>query len=237
MKYFKFRSCNEQNFNALEKQSIYFSPLYNLNDVFEGRYVIDEKITDRFDKKLERRLICCFSKGDEKFIHDNHYMWTHYADEHKGFCIEYNDRILNGFKQYKTADNNIQENVWMSIKYTDSYSEPIQQGDNLDIKLADLISHKNISFEHENEIRLVLHTTDPMDNMRSVKGCINAIYLGCRISVENKLKLIYLASKLNVKCYQMCLGSASYVLDKFLININYSDLRMVDPKTCQLISL
>ena len=29
-------------------------------------------------------------------------MWTHYADEHKGFCIEYNAHILDGFKQYNS---------------------------------------------------------------------------------------------------------------------------------------
>ena len=190
--FYKFRSCNELNFEGLEKESIYFSPLNKLNDIFEGRYDIDEKISDEFIGKLSRRLVCCLAKGDESIIHNNHYMWTHYADEHKGFCIEYNAHVLNGFKPYSLRDNYIQQNVWMPIKYTDSYAESIRVGDNLDVKLADLIRHKNTSFEHEQEIRLVLHAIDPTDNKREVKKSINAIYLGCKISVENKMKLILL---------------------------------------------
>lgn len=235
MRIYKFRSCNEQNFEGLKNESIYFSHLNQLNDIFEGRYEIDDKITDRFTEKLGRRLVCCLSRGDESIIHNNHYMWTHYADEHKGFCIEYNAHILDGFKQYNSKNNNIQENVWMPIEYTDSYMDPIQQGDNLDIKLADLISHKNICFEYEKEIRLVLHTTNSTDNKREVNGSVNAIYLGCRISVENKMKLIYLASKLKIVCYQMYMGSSSYTLEKIPININFSDLCMVNSQTCQLI--
>ena len=232
MRIFKFRSCNELNFKGLENETIYFSQLNKLNDIFEGRYEIDEKITDKFDQKLGRRLVCCLSTGDESFIYNNHHMWTHYADAHKGFCIEYNEHIFNGFKQY---DNNIQQNVWMPIKYTDSYTEPINVGDDLDVKLVDLISHKNISFEHEKEIRLVLHTTNPYDNKRVVKGSIKAVYLGCRISIEDKMRLIYLASKLEIACYQMYIGNSSYTLKAIPINIKFSDLCMVNPQTCQLI--
>ena len=233
--FYKFRSCNELNFEGLEKESIYFSPLNKLNDIFEGRYDIDEKISDEFIGKLSRRLVCCLAKGDESIIHNNHYMWTHYADEHKGFCIEYNAHVLNGFKPYSLRDNYIQQNVWMPIKYTDSYTEPINVGDDLDVKLVDLISHKNISFEHEKEIRLVLHTTNPYDNKRVVKGSIKAVYLGCRISIEDKMRLIYLASKLEIACYQMYIGNSSYTLKAIPINIKFSDLCMVNPQTCQLI--
>lgn len=235
MNIFKFRKCNDLNFEGLQNETIYFSQLKKLNDIFEGRYEIDEKITDSFDEKLGRRSVCCLSAGDKSIIYNNHLMWTHYADEHKGFCIEYDAHIFDGFKQYDSKNNNIQENVWMPIKYTESYAEPIKEGDNLDIKLADLISHKHISFKHEKEIRLVVHTTDSSDNKREVKGCVKAIYLGCRISIEDKMRLIYLASKLKIACYQMYMGNSSYTLKTIPINIKFSDLCMVNPQTCQLI--
>ena len=56
--------------------------------------------------------------GDSNFIKDNHLMWTHYAEEHKGFCIEYNDNILSGFKDYELV-RNIQENIWVRMYYNE----------------------------------------------------------------------------------------------------------------------
>lgn len=74
MNIFKFRECNDLNFEALQNETIYFSQLNKLNDIFEGRYEIDEKITDSFDEKLGRRLVCCLSVGDKSIIYNNHHM-------------------------------------------------------------------------------------------------------------------------------------------------------------------
>lgn len=67
MRIYKFRSCNEQNFEGLKNESIYFSLLNQLNDIFEGRYEIDDKITDRFDEKLGRRLGAVY-QGETKAL-------------------------------------------------------------------------------------------------------------------------------------------------------------------------
>lgn len=49
------------------------------------------------------------------------------------------------------------------------------------------------------------------------------------------MRLIYLASKLKIACYQMYMGNSSYTLKTIPINIKFSDLCMVNPQTCQLI--
>ena len=68
-------------------------------------------------------------------------MWTHYADGHKGFCIEYNEYILDNFKAYDLVQD-IQYNVWMKVVYTDVHVDTIEQRDNHKKRIADIIRHK-----------------------------------------------------------------------------------------------
>lgn len=133
MQYYKFRSCKEEyNFQSLENQSVYFAPFDSLNDPFEGKYEIGyfknphpEVTEESIKQRLNRRLIYSMCKGNEQFVLGNNLMWVHYADEHKGFCIEYSDKILQDFTQFKSKDLNIQTNLWMDVNYDGSRIEPI----------------------------------------------------------------------------------------------------------------
>ena len=88
-----------------------------------------------------------------------------------------------------------------------------------------------------NEVRLIWHKSNQETNYgQDVAASIKAIYLGFRISMQNKITLISIADELKVPCYQMSLVNSSYVLEKHLITVKYRDLCMVDPGTCQLIN-
>ena len=211
--YYKFRLCNENNFLALENMSVYFSSFSDLNDPFEGTFSQRKDLGDNLYGKISRRLISCFSKGDTDFVKTSHLLWTFYADAHKGFCIEYNDQVLEGYKTYEDVKN-IQENVWMEISYTHAFQDPIDYGDDVERCIADVIKHKSKDYEFENEVRLVNHTSKPGGRCMAVpKNSINAIYLGCRISLENKQRLMGIANLIGVPCYQMSMDNATYILD------------------------
>ena len=236
MSYYKFRKCDKYSFESIENQTIYFATLHNLNDLFEGICSIREDVSKEVVDKLNRRFIYCISEGDDSFIKNNHYMWTHYADNFKGFCIEYNDCIFDGFQDYNIVGDT-QSNVWMRVIYTDSCTDAIDNADNIEQRIGNKICYKKRDFERENEIRLVLHDTKEHIHSRHIKSAIKAIYLGCRISIDDKMKLIGIATKLKIPCYQMCLANASYTLEAHRINVNYEDLCFVDPNTCQLIDV
>lgn len=218
MSYYKFRKCDEYSFEALANQTIYFANLHNLNDLFETMCPIGEDMSKEVVDKLNRRFVYCVSEGDESFIKNNHYMWIHYADGFKGFCIEYNDRIFDGFKDYNTVGHT-QENVWMKVIYTDSCTDAIEKADNIEKRIGNIICYKKDEFKNENEVRLVLHDTTNHVHIRPIHSAIKAIYLGCKISIDDKMKLIGIAAQLNIPCYQMSLANASYTLEAHRINI------------------
>lgn len=83
---------------------------------------------------------------------------------------------------------------------------------------------------------MVLHTATPEQRFKDVSGCITAVYLGCRIPLLDKLRLVYIAHKLGIKCYQTAISSSSYELEKHEIITDNCDLKMVDSRTCRLIN-
>lgn len=240
--FYKFKSTKIANDYESLIRDIYFAPLHILNDPFEGKFSLNQSNSNQereVSNRLSRRLVCCLSGNSDNphFIEDNHLMWTHYADQHRGICIEYDESILNGFSHY-TKVKNIQQDVWGEIKYVGSMHDSITNGDDLDRGCADILFSKHFHFKGENEIRIVRHVTlndiNETHQIKNVVSSIKAIYLGVRISDEDKLAIINLAKKLNVKCYQMSLKSCSYELQYDVITED--NLRYVDPITCRLIN-
>lgn len=202
MSFYKFRGCNDLSLSMLRHQEIYFASLDELNDPFEGQFHIAPMIGDDFQQKLDHRRVYCVAKGDRSFVENGELMWTHYADSHCGFCIEYNESLLDGFKEYvEPAD--IQQNVWLKANYSLSATESMIISDNGDKVLADVLRTKKRDYSYEKEVRLILHTVDPLDSIRSVNGAISAIYLGCRMDEVKMGRLKRIAEMLGVPCYKV----------------------------------
>ena len=240
-KFYKFRKCDDRYFESLRKGTIYFSSLQDLNDPFEGKFSLGETCVidanNRLRNKMNRRLVFSMAEdfGNENFVKDNHLMWTHYADQHRGFCIEYNENILFGFQDYELVKN-VQENIWVRMHYSGEMTDEISMFEDLEVKVADILRNKNIAFEYENEVRLIRHTLDLNDKLKNVSDSVSAIYLGCRISCEDKMKLLSICCELGVKCFQMSLEQSSYSLRCDEILFDKFELREVDPITCRLIN-
>lgn len=202
MSYYKFRGCNDLSLSMLRHQEIYFASLDELNDPFEGQFQIDDKVGDSFEQRLNHRRVYCVAHGDRSFVENAELMWTHYADGHCGFCIEYNESLLDGFKEYKKPAD-FQQNVWMKVHYSPSATEKIFEYTNSDEAAADVLRTKKPDYVHENEVRLVIHTNDALDSVRSVKGAVSAIYLGCRMDEVKMGRLKRIAEMLGVPCYKV----------------------------------
>ena len=121
MRYFKFRTCNNDNFRALENYKIYASLLSDFNDPFEGDTWEDTETDisirtynqgERQELKISlnnRSYYCISASNNDEILCDNIQMWSHYADSHKGFCIEYdlNKLIDKGTELVKYISTNI----------------------------------------------------------------------------------------------------------------------------------
>lgn len=108
-KLLKFRYINKYLIESLVSSSLYFASPETLNDPFDCQCDIEKSLMkaidetdsqkkdlllrvkkDRIIKSIETLTkpsgICCFS--DPKIL-KNTLMWAHYADSHKGLCVQY----------------------------------------------------------------------------------------------------------------------------------------------------
>lgn len=98
MKVYKYFSLNEYTLESFVKNYLWFSKPRFFNDPFDcnlevlNNYntfvneisILGADAKDIIINNTREFGICCFSQTD-----DNIHMWAHYADGHKGICIEY----------------------------------------------------------------------------------------------------------------------------------------------------
>lgn len=139
------------------------------------------------EDKRDKLGILCLTQDKENLL-----MWAHYADEHKGVCLEFDImKDLHTFCFPKKVD------------YSDDYLE-IDFFNNPS-SVTDVIFHKSKVWEYEKEYRVVEidfpNMTKPL-NPQALTG----IYFGCRCSEHNINKIKEMA-KTNgfehVKFYKM----------------------------------
>lgn len=108
---FKYRAFNKSSIELLVNRELWFANPETLNDPFECQMIMSEMLDsiwrhhevseiDQADiKKLlsesvDKLGICSFSQ-----VRQNQLMWSHYADEHKGFCIGFSENALKKYMQ------------------------------------------------------------------------------------------------------------------------------------------
>ena len=219
MKFYKFRSCNEDSFAAFWNNQIYASRMEDFNDPFEGwcweddradlleKQEMKEQVMEARRRFGRRAFYCVCSSNEEDFVCKNLYMWAHYANSHRGFCIEYNDGLLKGLMK------DGRENSYVAMKYSDERPDsPSYCGkcDN-DKYMLDLLRTKSSDWEKENEIRLIFKDA----GLKKIdKEVISAIYLGCCILNNDRWILEGMAREKGIACYKMEMDKQYYRLEK-----------------------
>ncbi|SIQ57206.1 Protein of unknown function [Bacillus cereus] len=151
-------------------------------------------------------LISCFSE-----VNDSILMWSHYATNHTGFCIEYN------FK--KVGIENPLTRLLQPVIYKDEMfdiagyfleaRENIGRFNNLIGTYAAII--KSTEWSYEKEWRLAFTLGNGEGFSRSLFRP-ESIYLGAKISNEDKEKLIEIAKKKRISVFQMKMKNNEFKL-------------------------
>lgn len=159
MHYYKFRSLQNLRFflDIIVNERLYAAKYDELNDPMEGAYMIDvqhQNIIKALKNKKENIRICSLSQNYTHTL-----LWSHYADGHKGCCIEVSGRN--------------QREVPTLIQYTDdlpyfrNYVSP-----------KELLSHKSRLWIYEDEVRFFRKTQYFNVN-------IHQIIFGQKVSAED----------------------------------------------------
>lgn len=146
-------------------------------------------------------LISCLSERNDSIL-----MWSHYADSHKGFCLEYDFKNL-------PLNHDIRTKLYPVI-YSNHIANP---------KVKDKIQiffSKSIEWNYEKEWRIIKENKNNKNGENYSVPSPKAIYLGSKVdkSSQKVKKIIELAHKKNIIVYQMQIDCNEYKLNAIPFN-------------------
>lgn len=108
---YKYRGINEHTKRIFTHSELFFSSVESLNDPFDGQLSPSDYVdglnsdiagilreSDKFIQyaaSAKRKGVLSMSKRSDSIP-----MWTHYADEHRGICLGFNESLGDNFAPY-----------------------------------------------------------------------------------------------------------------------------------------
>lgn len=151
---------------------------------------VQSRWSEIIDETNRNLRICSFSLTNNSLL-----LWSHYSDEHKGICIEYDFRDhdkIRPFIQPVIYSHKIHK-IGLFEEYT-----------TMNMIASSLIKSKDWEYEQEWRLTIFKQKEKFPQKMKTPKP--KAIYLGTRFSVNNeilKTQLISLAKDNNIPVFQM----------------------------------
>lgn len=225
------KSIFERNVNTIANNQIYLPTKDELNDPTEGFY--DDA---SFIKLLETlkgyssEVKKQYYKLSDKFKNigvyslsknnDNELLWAYYASGHTGFAIEYDIDILK---------ESLNHNAYFQLVFDldVDYVERIPQVDisllhdkNPNLMLKTFLGSKSLSWEHEDEYRLIFDGNGLFDiDYRAITG----IYFGYRMHEDEEDFIMDKLKGRRLNYYKMELIDHSYKFKPKRIKDKYMD--------------
>lgn len=195
--------------------------IYNeFSDTVEkGKTKFNDEISKVVNEIKKSLLVCCYSKRNDSIL-----MWSHYAESHKGICIEFNPYDDNDFKEVSYSKKRIKfdmKNITSIVLAYDYLGEKVNPKNKIVMKsIMKSFLTKSEDWKYEEEVRSIYSTNDnsgrvTFENNKYLvnPGDIVAIYVGCKMSKENENKVRELAKTIPV--YRMVESETEYkVLEK-----------------------
>ena len=178
----------------------------------ENATKMDEDLA-KANKEMGQSIDNMFRVGCLCTDYKNRLMWSHYADGHKGFCIEYDfscdSKMLSELLILPVIYSNERPKFpWNVALAKDKESEEVK---NVGARtmIRSLLT-KDEAWSYEDEWRIISLASSGTDNIRMPP--VSCIYIGALCSQDNSKKLVELANNLNVPIKQMVVNRGEYKL-------------------------
>jgi len=165
------------------------------NDIAENNI---RKLAAKIHKNRDNTGILSLSQTCESIL-----MWSHYAAEHRGICIEFAVPISDSLHEVKYSPD--------VPHYTLHDIIVNRNADNLLL----LFTTKHEHWSYEKEIRIIL---DRGDILHDVPGPISSIIFGLRTTPDDESLVRKVASQVNGVRFGKCCKAS----DKFAVRIEYA---------------
>jgi hypothetical protein len=122
--------------------------------------------------------LCSFSQNC-----NNNLMWSHYAGNHSGICVEYLEDLTSHFK------TNSSFFAATSVQYSEC-PPSIDIFENNASKIFKMIFNKQSEWKYEQEYRIVILSNNEFDKIPIDRKFIKAIYVGSNASDEITKRIV-----------------------------------------------
>ena len=221
---YQYRRPDYYSIRNLETQKIHLSSNGSLNDIYEGLPSGSSKDYEKETvlKLYDLALVSCFTE-----THNNQLMWSHYADSHKGFCVQYDLKLLQDepfqiLKHTFPVMYSRARKIFKNLEKLKDQLQELREAIEKDCIVDDLTDfdnvlpifiNKSLDWEYESEWRIVYtkkHIYDFYDILQSDEysllklgnipfSCISGVYIGVRTEKEIKDNIIEICDRLSKK--------------------------------------
>lgn len=236
MKAYKYRSGNEFLDRDLKSlvENYFFAPIAeNLNDPCETLVYADKikQQTKLFNRLIGNKVklddfhdvLDGFIKNKQKLgiyslskTFSDELLWAHYANNHTGFCIEYDYETL---LEQVTFCNFYPLNVEYSEEPPQIEIDDVYSNDDKQI-FKKIAGTKSTCWAYEEELRIITDKSGEQDYNFSA---VTAIYFGFRMPEKDRDKIMFALKGRNITYYQITLKEKSYSFIREKVVDKYSD--------------
>ena len=201
---YKYPKKSERELKKICKEKL-------LDDIYGNKFINKLRKLLREGAEKEFGIVSLTSKKDDLL------MWSHYADDHKGFCIGYDVKKLIDSIDYN--EKIIGPNPTACIQEKINYSKVIPEFSLFDRdyeKVVNLLTTKSIDWKYEDEYR-ILKINSCNKTIKLDDETIKEIILGCKMnnSVKQEIREI-----VNNNLHGTKILEANMSLKKFKLIIN-----------------
>ena len=215
--FFKYFGTQDHHFSSLEDGYIYLSPPSYFNDPFDCSLdLVDfssrnnkdftKRAVERFKQRVKDIGVCCFSR-----INDSILMWAHYANSHRGFCLEFSSDSENPHGIHP-----------LDVCYSEMLAK-LNFHNQADDAIANMIFTKSLDWKYEQEMRCIADGLVSQDDRkkRFDASTLKAVYLGvkCEEVTSEKIKDIVRGKYPLTKVYQASKSSDSFSIQFDTVSI------------------
>ena len=164
-------------------------------------------------QKPSRDLTRLFRIGSLTTELKSNLMWAHYADSHRGFCVEYDFKDVD-VNQYLTHPmpvlySNLRPQFPYELWLKETEERNGEHFEKLRKEILLALLTKDVAWEYENEWRIVMDAR----NSNAIKmPPISCVYLGVAISNENRKLILDIAKEKGFPVKQMKPNCSKYEL-------------------------
>ncbi len=159
------------------------------------------------EKELTERMNSLFWIGCLTTDNKNRLMWSHYAEGHSGFCVEYDfSKLKDDIVPFPVIYSDKRPLVpWgLPMGRTEADKEKAKE----DLILGLLTKDK--AWEYENEWRVLIQRST--SSVQDIELPITAVYLGVNIAEKNRKRVMEIARRKGIMVKQMTIDRGAYEL-------------------------